>query len=64
MKFNLGLVRHNVDAFWKFIELGGDKLIIFSLKSSIQKLVIKATFLVCITCQMDKAITGKILFLP
>ncbi|XP_050438577.1 uncharacterized protein LOC126844428 isoform X2 [Adelges cooleyi] len=47
-----GLVRHNVSAFWKFIDLGGSNLILEALKSSCNKLKTKAAFLVYSTCHM------------
>jgi hsp70-interacting protein len=50
------LVRENVSAFWKFINLGGDKLILYSLKSSNKKLKIKAAFLIFSTSHMGNDI--------
>lgn len=46
------LVRHNRTVFWQFIDLGGKDLIINSLKTPIDKLKIKAVFIICSTCHM------------
>ncbi|XP_060845081.1 uncharacterized protein LOC132924671 [Rhopalosiphum padi] len=46
------LVRQNIPVFWQFIELGGKDLILNSLKSPIDKLKIKAVFIICSTCHM------------
>ncbi|XP_050530712.1 uncharacterized protein LOC126899670 [Daktulosphaira vitifoliae] len=51
-----GLVRQNVNAFWKFIGYGGNNLILEALKSSCNKLKIKAVFLVYSTCHMGNDI--------
>ncbi|XP_015371594.1 PREDICTED: uncharacterized protein LOC107167177 [Diuraphis noxia] len=50
------LVRHNITVFWQFIELGGKDLIINSLKTPIDKLKIKAVFIICSTCHMGNDI--------
>lgn len=47
--------------FWKFIGLGGNTLIVNALKSSNDKLKIKAVFLIYSTCHMGNDIAGKLL---
>ncbi|XP_025206285.1 hsp70-binding protein 1-like [Melanaphis sacchari] len=46
------LVRDNISGFWKFIEVGGKDLIINSLKTPIDKLKIKAIFMIYSTCTL------------
>lgn len=45
--------------FRKFIDMGGNDLIVFALKSPIDKLKIKATFLINACCHMGKEVVGK-----
>lgn len=59
-EFVLGLVRHNVSAFWHFINLGGIRLIIDAMNSSCDKLKVKAVFQVLSTCHMGNDIAGKL----
>lgn len=60
LKFILGLVRHNVPAFWHFINLGGIHLITEALNSSCEKLKVKAVFQVLSTCHMGNDVAGKL----
>jgi len=49
--------------FWQFIDHGGKDLIINSLKSPIEKIKVKAVFLVCSTSHLGNDVVGKLLFL-
>lgn len=55
----LGVVRQNVIIFRKFIEMGGNDLIVFALKSPIDKLKIKSAFLINSSCHLGNDIVGK-----
>lgn len=62
MLFNIsGLVRHNVSVFWKFIGVEGIKVIVNSLKSNNEKLMIKSAFLIYSTCHMGNDIVGQLM---
>lgn len=50
------LIRENNVVFWQFIDLGGKDLIINSLKAPIEKLKIKASFIICSTSRMGNDI--------
>lgn len=60
----LGLIRHNDSVFWKFVDLGGDKLIVNAVQSTCQQMKIKAAFLILATSQMDNSIAGQCYILP
>lgn len=63
MLFNIsGLVRHNVSVFWKFINVGGINVIVSSLKSKNEKLMIKSAFLIYSTCHMGNDIVGQLIY--
>jgi len=59
----IGLVRQNVSIFWKFIDLGGIKLVVNALKSSNDKMQIKGMFLIYSTCHMGNDVAGNLLLL-
>ncbi|VVC44175.1 Armadillo-type fold,Armadillo-like helical,Nucleotide exchange factor Fes1 [Cinara cedri] len=52
------LVRDNVAVFWKFIGFSGNDLVVNALKSSNEKLMIKAAFLIYSTCLMGNDIAN------